>query len=196
MQEPGARVASIYELLEMIMIDLPLKDLLELRTIGKHFKNVVDTSQQIALRFCLPFSRQLRTVDHARHPLLPKEVDIWTGRRAVGGYVVCRFVLRAGGKFDWTAAASWKNFYACRPETRSMRAWSGCSKVFGSSSMGEYRFYRSQRGVTLGQLADAACAMRQSADVDEAIVHFETDLDDNGADVAKEQSSTYTEYWL
>ncbi|PPJ58892.1 hypothetical protein CBER1_04425 [Cercospora berteroae] len=196
MQEPGARVAGIYELLEMIIVDLPLKDLVQLRAVGQHFKKVVDTSEQIALRFCLPFSRQLRAVDYARHPLLPKEVDIWAGRRPLGGYVVCRFVLRAAGRFDWTAAASWKSFYACRPETRSMRAWSGCSKVFGSGSMGEYRYYRSQRGITLSQLADAACAMRLDAGVDEAIVHFETDLDFEGNDVASEASSTYAEYWL
>lgn len=77
-----------------------------------------------------------------------------------------------------------------------MRAWTGCSKIFGSRSIGEYRLYRSRRGLTLGQLADAACALRTAAEVDDAIIHFETDLDDNGVDIPNEASSKYAEYWI
>lgn len=196
LQGSGARVAGVYELLETIIMHLPLRELLRLRAVGRLFTNVVDTSEQIGLRFCLPYSRSLRIVDVARHPLLPREVDVWAVKRRRGGYVTCRFLLKSNQKFDWSASASWRYFYACRPDTRSIRAWTGCSKVFGSGSIGEYRFYRSQRGLTLGQLADAACAMRKDFDVEDAIVHFETDLDDNGLDVPDEACSKYAEYWI
>lgn len=208
----GSRVASIYELLEMIILDLPLRELLHLRAVGRSFQRVVDTSEHIGLRFSLPFSSlKLRVGDYVRHPLLPREVDVWAGKTRKshvngaeggggggqgGGYVTCRFVLKQNANFDWSAPASWRNFYACGPRARSMRAWTGCSKVFGRRNTGEYRFYQSSRGLTLGQLADAACAMKTDAQVDDAIVHFETDLDDDGNDVPNEACSQYTKYWV
>lgn len=186
---PGERVAAVYELLEMILLQLSLKDLLRSQATSKTFKLLFDSSALLRAKFAIPFSTQLANHKWVRHPMLPKELhhdkelDIWTTRTMHGGIFTARLFFKKGSEDLWSCPASWKSFWACRPATRSMRASSGCSTVFGSSSAGLYRYYRCDHGITLGQLVAAALEIKELAGVNEAIVHFDTRIEVDGSDV-------------
>ncbi|KAF7195694.1 hypothetical protein HII31_03012, partial [Pseudocercospora fuligena] len=196
-----ARVAAIYELLEMILVELPLKDLISSQATSRRFKLIFDTSEPIRTKFGSPFSADLEQHKWVRHPLLPKEfdqpckeLDIWTTRTSYGGVFTGRIFLQKDSEKKWSCPGSWKSFLACRPGTRSMRASSGCSRVFGSSNTGSYRYYRSESGITLGQLVDAACDMKRSAGVEDAIVHFDTEIELDGTDIYNASAPGFTDF--
>lgn len=193
---PGKEVVGIYELLEMILIELPLRDLLRSQAVSSQFKALFQTSESIRARFGLPFSTSLRSRDWTRHPMIPKEINIWAFKVDNELRVECRLHLKPESTFDWTGPGSWRCFFACQPGTRSIRAWSGCSKVWGSGSVGDYRYYVCAKGITLGQLVDIACEMRNNSGADEAIVHYETAIDSSGADLIDKSCLAYVKYQL
>jgi len=77
--DAGRRIAEIYELLELCLLDLPVKDLLLAQRVNRHFNTVINTSPR--LREKLFFTSRL-TFGHAfkakLNPLIVRK-DVMTG---------------------------------------------------------------------------------------------------------------------
>lgn len=161
---PGKRLASIPELLEMVLVHLPMKTLLLAQRDNRQFKGVIDNSKQLQRElFFLPAPIASRPQTPIRNPLLlfgtyaPSLPVFFVNKRRVCSFEVKGFDCVPRINHDYkgvmpgpTAMVEYKNVCDRRGPLNSHSATTKC---YTNGSW--RRMYVSQPPTTIAWIADA-----------------------------------------